>query len=824
MKISYNWLKQYIKPVPPPAEVAALLTGCGLEVESMETVETVKGGLRGLVIGEVKTKTQHPNADRLSLTTVDVGTGTFLNIVCGAPNVAAGQKVVVAMVGITVNPIEGEPFEIKKSKIRGEISEGMICAEDEIGLGKSHEGLLILKATAVIGTSVRDYFKVEDDVVFEIGLTPNHADAASHYGVARELNAVLHSSPVTVPARAGSLPSVNDFKIDNKDLPITVEVQDTNACPRYSGITISNVKVEESPAWLKNKLKSIGVGPINNIVDITNYVLHECGQPLHAFDADEIKGRKIIVRLAGEGKKFVTLDEAERTLSLADLMICNAEEPMCIAGVFGGIKSGIKATTKNIFIESAYFNPGSIRKTSKHHSLKTDASFRFERGTDPEMTLYALKRAALLIKEITGGKISSEIVDVYPKHIKPINIAVNYERMNKLSGIAIDRKEIKNILLSLNIKIEKETAEGLELSIPTYKNDVTGEADIVEEVLRIYGYNNIPFPQGIKMSVPKGLKVDEEKLQNNIADYLSSQGFFEMVNNSLTKSKWTDENVVKILNPLSNDLDVMRQSLIYSGLQAIEYNRNRKRSDLKLYEFGKVYRVSRESGVGSRGMAPPATYSLLPTSYQEETRLVLFLTGKRNKEQWNADKGNFTLHSLKSYINGVLLKCGADKAEEHTHHLSFLSTAMKASLNNEMLVQYGSVKKTLLKQFDINSDVFFADFNWDMLVRLSVKNKVVFTELPKFPEVKRDLSMVLDRHIHFGEIEKIAFATERKLLKEVNLFDVYEGNKIEQGKKSYAISFILQDNTQTLTDAQIDKAMNRLMESFEKQVGAIIRK
>lgn len=808
MKISYNWLRQYINPIPAPKEVSVLLTNCGLEVESMETVESVKGGMKGLVVGEVKTCVQHPNADKLKLTAVDIGNGPLLNIVCGAPNVAAGQKVIVAPIGTTVNPVDGEPFEIKKSKIRGEVSEGMLCAEDEIGLGKSHAGLLLLDSSAVIGSSVRDYFKIEDDVVFEIGLTPNHADAASHYGVARDLYAaLLHSS---ANAHTPSLPNTDTFKVDNTNLPIAVEVKDPTACPRYSGITVSGVTVAESPDWLKNKLKAIGVGPINNIVDITNFVLHEVGQPLHAFDADEIKGKKVVVKLATAGEKFVTLDEAERTLSPDDLMICNAEDSMCIAGVFGGIKSGIKTTTKNIFIESAYFNPGYIRRTSKHHGLKTDASFRFERGTDPEITLYALKRAALLIKEIAGGSISSNVVDIYPVPVQPTMLSVNYERMNKLAGIAIDHAVMKNILTSLNIKVVKETADGLELSVPAYKNDVTSEADIVEELLRIYGYNNIPMPAGIRMSVPNTVNVDREHIQNTIADYLSAQGFYEMVNNSLSKSKYATDTAVKILNPLSNDHDVMRQTMLFGGLQAIEYNRNRRSGDLKLYEFGKTY---------AKGDA----------KYNEENHLSIFLTGKRQKEQWNADKGNVSLYTMKSYVNGILAKCGIDMSgarqgvEEKQSADAMLSSALEVMVNTKTLVRYGTIKKTVLKQFDITADVLYADFNWDALVKLSSKNKTTFKEMPKFPEVKRDLSMVLDRHIHFGEIEKIAFATERKLLKEVNLFDVYQGDKIEQGKKSYAISFILQDTASTLTDAQIDKVMNKLMENFEK-AGAVIRK
>ncbi len=816
MKISYNWLKQYLNVDLPATEVARLLTDCGLEVEGIDSFQSMKGGLQGLVIGEVITCVKHPNADKLSLTTVNIGSGNLLSIVCGAPNVAAGQKVVVATVGATLYPTEGEPFEIKKSKIRGESSEGMICAEDEIGLGKSHAGIIVLPADAGTGMSAKDYFKVEEDSVFEIGLTPNRADAASHIGVARDLLAAMKQQS-TVDRRPStvSVPSVNEFKIDNKSLLIDVQVVDAIACPRYTGITISGVEVKESPAWLKNKLKSIGVGPINNIVDITNYVLHECGQPLHAFDADEIKGKKVIVRDAKEGEKFITLDKIERTLAAGNLMICNAEEPMCIAGVFGGIKSGINEKTKNVFIESAYFLPASIRKTSKHHGLKTDASFRFERGTDPGITEYALKRAAMMIKEIAGGSISSDVIDIYPEKILPATIRLQYKTVDQLVGEVIDRGSIRDILQSLDIKITNEENESLELSIPTHKVDVTREVDVVEEILRIYGYNKIAAPAKLYSSLPSIAKVDREKIQNSISDYLCSHGFYELMTNSISTAKYgaqdgsVEPGNVKIMNPLSQDLDVMRQSMIYSGLEAIEYNRNRKHPDLKFFEFGK-------------------TYHQHSNGFEEINHLVLFITGKKSETSWNGDQSPAGFFYLKSFVKNILERIGINdghqKLSESPLQDEMFTSALKLEMNGKNLGHYGTLKKNILKNFDITSDVLAADFNWDVLMKLvSTKDKPV-TEVSKFPQVRRDLSMMIDRHVGYAEIENIAYKTEKNILREIHLFDVYEGDKIESGKKSYAVTFILQDERQTLTDNQIDKIMNRLMEAFEKQAGAVIRK
>ena len=816
MKISYNWLKQYLNIQLPAEEVSRLLTDCGLEVEGLEIFQSMKGGMQGLVIGEVMTCVKHPNADKLSLTTVNVGAENLLQIVCGGPNIAAGQKVVVATVGAMLYPMEGEPFEIKKSKIRGENSEGMICAEDEIGLGQSHAGVIVLPADTKVGTLAKDFFKVEEDVVFEIGLTPNRADAASHIGVARDLLAVLHQQPSLV-SRPSTLifPSVDAFKSDDQSLKISVEVQDADACPRYSGITFSGVDVKDSPAWLKNKLKAIGVGPINNIVDITNYVLHECGQPLHAFDADEINGKKVIVRPAKEGEKFTTLDKAERTLTSTNLMICNADEAMCIAGVFGGIKSGIREKTKNIFLESAYFSPASIRKTSKQHGLKTDASFRFERGTDPQITIYALKRAAMLIKEIAGGKISSDIVDLYPTPILPAVIHLQYKTVDQLVGEVIDRDTIKNILQSLDIVITKEESDGLLLSIPTHKVDVTREVDVVEEILRIYGYNKIASPAKLYSSPPSVAKTDREKIQNVISDYLCNNGFYEIMSNSLTKSAYSElaamsvSGNVKIINPLSQDLDVMRQSMIYSGLEAIEYNRNRKNPDLKFFEFGK-------------------TYHQKENRFKEINHLALFITGKKQEISWNGDQSSADFFYLKSFVKNILERLGINSAD---HKLSetmlqneVISSGLVIHTNEKDLVHYGALKKSQLKKFDITADVFVADFNWDVLMKMIPSKDLRVQEIPKFPQVRRDLSMMIDRSMSYAEIENIAFKTEKNILKEIHLFDVYEGEKLEPGKKSYAVTFILQDERQTLTETQIDKIMNRLMEAFEKQAGASIRK
>lgn len=816
MKISYNWLKQYLPIDLEVTDAAQFLTDCGLEVEGIEVFQSIKGGLEGIVTGEVKTCLKHPNADKLSITTIDVGGVVPLNIVCGAPNVAEGQKVVVALPGATLYPSEGDPFEIKKSKIRGEASEGMICAEDEIGMGNSHAGIIVLPADTRIGMPAKEYFKVEDDMVFEIGLTPNRADAASHIGVARDLKAVLENS--REPRAKGHekyqlvYPSTDHFKVDNNDLTIRVEVKDTSACPRYSGVTISGIEVKQSPQWLKNKLAAIGVHPINNIVDITNYVLHECGQPLHAFDADKIKGKKVIVRTAEEGEKFVTLDGIERTLTSANLMICDENDAICIGGVFGGMNSGISEKTKNIFIESAYFNPASIRKTSKQHGLKTDASFRFERGTDPEATIYALKRAALLIKEIAGGNISSEIVDIYPENIHPKKVEYNFTSATTLIGKEIQKTELKKILSSLNISVEKENNESLQLIIPTYKVDVTREADVVEEVLRIYGYNNVEVPQKLSAALSFFPKQDADEMQDKISSYLSSNGFLEMMNNTLSKQQYVEmsgENeavAVKILNPLSQELGVMRHTMLYSGLESIEYNRNRQHADLKFFEFGTTYNNS-EKG------------------FNEQQHLSLFVTGKKQDESWNSEKGEVNFFYLKTYVQQILKLTGIElsKLKEEAASDSF-SYGISWKINEKELVTFGAVSKKNMKPFGISSEVFYADFNWKVLLKSAASNKVRYAEVSKFPQVKRDLSMIINTDVTYGQIRDIAFRTEKNLLKEINLFDVYAGDKIDAGKKSYAVSFILLDERQTLTDKVIDKVMSRMMEAFEKEAGAVIRK
>lgn len=837
MKISYNWLKNYIQTDLPATAIGELLTGCGLEVESIEKFETLKGSLNGLVVGEVKTREKHPDADRLSVTTVDVGTGTLLNIVCGAANVAAGQKVVVATIGAKLYPTAGEPFDIKKSKIRGQLSEGMICAEDEIGTGISHEGIMVLDADAAIGMPVKDYFaqkegypKAEEDSVFEIGLTPNRADAASHVGVARDLIAVLNcqaaielkpASTRTELPLSLQLPQVNVFKPDNTSLPIKVVVEDAVACPRYSGLTISGIKVKESPEWLKSRLKSVGVRPVNNIVDITNYVLHELGQPMHAFDAAKIKGGKVIVKKLADKTKFKTLDEVERELSDGDLMICSAGEkageaiPMCIAGVFGGSESGITEKTTAVFLESAYFSSASIRKSSKHHSLKTDASFRFERGTDPNMTVYALKRAALLIKEIAGGKISSEIVDVYPKKISNFKVPFSFENCNRLIGKRIDLKIVKAIILSLDIAIEHEGADALLLSIPPFKVDVQREQDVVEEVLRIYGYNKIEIPTSLNSSVQYAEKPDKEKLQNVVSELLSNNGFSETMCLSLTRGEYSEKleslnaaHNVAMLNPLSSDLNVMRQTLLFSGLETVSYNINRRNVDLRLYEFGKTY------------MAIPNGDA---KKYTENKHLSLFVTGRKLDESWNAKNDAVSFYSMKGYVKAVLDRLGLDNCSSAECKGDIFSQGLSLSQNKKVLVEFGSVSKALLKAVDIKQEVFYADFKWDQVTEMLKKVTVMYQEVPKFPEVRRDLALLIDKAVKFEQLEHLAYQAEKNLLRAVNLFDVYEGNKLPAGKKSYALSFTLQDENATLTDKQIEKIMEKLVKTYQEKAGAEIR-
>ncbi len=820
MKISYNWLKKYIDINFEPLKLSELLTDCGLEVEGLEKYQSIKGGLEGVVIGEVITKEKHPNADKLSLTTVDVGSDKLLNIVCGAPNVAAGQKVLVATIGTTLYS-EDQSFEIKKTKIRGEISEGMICAEDELGLGTSHEGIMVLDPNAEIGVKAKEYLKIENDYIYEIGLTPNRSDATSHIGVARDLVAVFNCLNSNRKSKL-NIPSVKNFKIDNHKKEIDIIIEDTEACPRYSGITVSGIQVKESPQWLKNRLKTIGVRPINNIVDITNFVLFETGQPLHAFDTDEIRGEKVIIKKLAQGTKFTTLDEIERELTKDDLIICNESNGMCIAGVFGGTKSGVTKKTKNIFLESAYFDPKTIRKTSKYHALQTDASFRFERGADPNITVYALKRAAMLIKEIAGGSISSEIMDVYPEPINKLTIDVLYKNIDRLIGKSIERKIIKNILNDLDIDIIQESDKGLKLSIPTCKVDVRCEADIIEEILRIYGYNNVEFTTQVKSSLSFSSKPDKEKIQNLISGYLCDNGFSEIINNSLINSAYIEKNNVfdkknnvKILNPISNDLDVLRQSLFFGGLETIAYNQNRKITDLKLFEFGNIYFYDFDKLIKDNPL----------TKYIETKHLSLFITGQKHKESWSATPEIVDFFYLKAFVNNILKRLDIDisKMEISLKTSNNFQEGMLYTLKKSKLVEFGSVSKNPLKDFGIKQEVFYADFNWDLVLDTLKDNKIKYHEIPKYPEVKRDLALLIDKNIQFEDIEKLANQTEKQLLKSVNLFDIYEGDEIETGKKSYAVSFIFQNPEKTLTDKIVDKVMNRLISAFEKNFNAKIR-
>ena len=797
MKISYNWLKQFIDTDKSPEQISQILTGIGLEVESLE--KAVPGGLEGLVIGYVKDRSQHPNADRLSVTKVDVGSGTDLQIVCGAPNVAAGQKVVVATVGTTVHPTSGEPFKINKSKIRGEESEGMICAEDEIGLGHSHDGILILAADAPIGIPAKQYFNLEDDYLFEIGLTPNRADAASHMGTARDIAAFLKTKI--------NKPDVSNFKVDDHNYQIEVIVENEIAAPRYAGVVIAGIEVKESPKWLKERLAVIGLRSINNIVDVTNYVLHGLGQPLHAFDAGEIKGSKVLVKTFPDGTPFKTLDEVERKLSADDLVIADAEKPMCIAGVFGGIGSGVKASTKNIFLESAYFNPVWVRKTSKRHGLKTDASFRFERGTDPDLVVYALKYAAMLIKEVAGGTISSEITDLYPNPVAPFEVEVSYHNIDRLIGKAIGQDEIRAIISALDIKIVNETADGLSLQVPPYRVDVTREVDVIEEILRIYGYNNIEIPTQIRASLNNSVRPEKDDVQNSISDLLSANGFNEILSNSLTKSAYSDnlDEAVKILNPLSTDLDIMRQTLLFSGLEAIAYNQNRKNPDIKFYEFGKVYEYKEGK-------------------YNEYQRFSLFLSGASDVEQWNNKQHEVSFYNLKAFVDGLVEKLNFKDLAVSDSESAELAYGLQYTRGNKVLVKFGQVAAAALKKADVDKAVFYADFNFDLILSAVRKNKIIYQEVSKFPSVRRDLSMLVDQAVTFGQLKQIAQKTERKLLKAVNVFDVYQGDKLPAGKKSYTLSFTLQDEEKTLTDKAIESIMQKLIYNFGKDAGAEVRK
>jgi len=808
MKISYNWLKQFLKVDWEAEKTGELLTDLGLEVEGIETVESIKGSLAGVVVGKVLTCSKHPNADRLKVTTVDLGNGEPVQIVCGAPNVAAGQTVPVVTVGSTLYDEKGEGFKIKKGKIRGEESHGMICAEDELGLGKSHDGILVLDDALIAGTPAYEIFNIEKDQIFEIGLTPNRADAMSHLGTARDLRAGLLQHDVSLELIS---PSVSDFHVDDRTLKFDVVVEDVEKAPRYAGVTISDITVKDSPEWIQNKLKAIGLTPINNVVDITNFVLHELGQPLHAFDTNRFRGQKVIVKTLPTGTKFTTLDGIERELHEEDLMICNGkEEPMCMAGVFGGIDSGVTENTSSIFLESAYFNSVTIRKTAKRHALNTDASFRFERGIDPNITEYALKRAVNLILEVAGGKVSSEIVDLYPTKIEDFQVFLSYEKMDRLIGAKIPRETVKNILASLDIKFNSVTDGGLGLTIPAYRVDVTREADVIEEILRVYGYNNVEFSHKLNTSISFS-ESNDIKIENIIANQLNSQGFNETMANSLTKADYIsltenlneDHNVV-MLNPLSNDLGVMRQSLLFSGLESIIYNVNRKNNSLKFFEFGKSYHHY-ENG------------------YSEQKHLTLFITGKRTKESWNITSRTSDFYYAKGIVSSLLQRLGIKNLKTTPTKNDVFSEGITLSLGKIKLVDIGVVKTPILKEFGIKQEVLFADINWENVLKVGGKSQIKVAELPKFQAVKRDFALLLNKEVTFNEIYNLAFQAEKNFLKEVDLFDVYEGDKLEEGKKSYAISFLIQDENKTLTDKQIDKIMQKLQQTFEKNLGATLR-
>lgn len=802
MKISYNWLKEYIDIELSPEKTAEILTDIGLEVEGIEKFETVKGGLEQVVIGEVMELHPHPNADRLQLTKIDVGHSELLDIVCGAPNVAVGQKVVVALVGCTLYPDE-KGFKIKKSKIRGEVSEGMLCAEDELGLGDSHAGIMVLDKSAKVGTAAAEYFQLENDTVFEIGLTPNRIDAASHFGVARDLAAFLsQDSEVKLIKPKGQALSTD---LGNQEFE--VQVLDPMACPRYSAITIKNLDVKPSPDWLQNRIKAIGLKPINNVVDVTNYIMHEMGQPLHAFDLDKIEGNKVIVKKVNEGTKFVTLDEEERKLSSDDLIICNEKEAMCIAGVFGGAKSGVTEKTTAIFLESAYFNPVSIRKTAKRHGLNTDASFRYERGADPNITLTALERAVYLLKEVANGEQSTPLFDYYPNPIDDYLVEFSYQNCDRLIGKEIDRKQIKRILTALDIKVLNETKAGLRLEVPVYRVDVKREVDVIEEVLRIYGYNNIPLPEQMKSSILTHPRKEATKIENTIADFLTSKGFNEIFNNSLTNpSFYPDEDgFVRMLNPLSKETEVMRKSMLYGGLDAIAYNQNRKRKNLKFYEFGKTY-VKKES------------------SFQETQRLALWISGNLHEESWFTKNQAVDFYNLKTYAIELLERLGIEKYKTKTVDTSFpFSLEMNILKGKAIIARIGSVSNKELKQFDIKEKVYYLEFNWSKLLDLIQTTAVQYKAVPKFPSVRRDLALLIDKDVQFSQIEELAMNTERKILKSINLFDVYEGKNLADDKKSYAVSFTFQDEQKTLTDKQIDKVMERLINAFKENISADLR-
>ena len=820
MNISYNWLKDYLDFDLQPDEVAAALTSIGLETGGVEEVQTIKGGLEGLVIGEVLTCEEHPNSDHLHITTVNVGGAEPLQIVCGAPNVAAGQKVVVAVNGTKLYDGD-ECFTIKRSKIRGVESNGMICAEDEIGIGTDHAGIIVLPVDAVVGTSAKEYYNVKSDYVLEVDITPNRVDATSHFGVARDLAAYLKQNGKPANLKR---PSVDAFKIDDEVPAIEVVVENKEACLRYSGITIKNVTVKESPEWLQNRLKVIGLRPINNVVDITNYILHGVGQPLHSFDADKIKGNKVVVRSATEGAKFVTLDGVERTLTDRDLMICNVEEPMCIAGVFGGLDSGVTEQTKNVFLESATFHPTWIRKTARRFGLNTDASFRYERGLDPNQTVEVMKRAALLIQEVAGGTITGAIQDIYPVPVAPYRVELTYDKVNTLIGKVIPVETVKSILESLEMKIVSETAEGLVIDVPVYRIDVQRDVDVIEDILRIYGYNNVEFSDNVKSNLSYQTPTDRSyKLQNLISEQLCGCGFNEILNNSLTRSAYYDNlstypvsHCVMLMNPLSADLNCMRQTLLFGGLESVEHNAKRKNGNIRFFEFGNCYDYNIDHKKDDETWA----------EFSEDYRLGLWVSGSRVDNNWAHPNEKSSVYELKAYVENILVRLGVNLQKVIFGNLAndIYSAGLSITTSSgRQLGTMGIVSPKICKELDIETDVYYAELSWTLLMKEIKKSKVTFSEISKFPAVKRDLALLLEKNVQFAEIEKIATESERKLLKDVALFDVYEGKNLPAGKKSYAVSFYLQDEGKTLNDKQIDAIMKKIQTNLEQKLGAQLR-
>ncbi|UCD62188.1 MAG: phenylalanine--tRNA ligase subunit beta [Flavobacteriaceae bacterium] len=808
MKISYNWLKQFLKLDWEAEKTGELLTNLGLEVEGISQFESIPGSLEGIVVGHVLSCEKHPDADRLKLTMVDIGLEKPVQIVCGAPNVAEGQMVPVATIGSTLYTNDGDTLVIKKGKIRGAESHGMICAEDELGLGDSHDGIMVLSEGLVPGTACSEIFKIEKDEVFEIGLTPNRADAMSHHGVARDLKAGLSQRDIQTELIT---PSVSNFNVENRSLKIDVSVENSTLAPRYCGVTLSNLIVQPSPDWLKNRLRAIGLSPINNVVDATNYVLHELGQPLHAFDADRIHGKKIIVKTMPSGTKFMTLDGEERILDEEDLMICDDEKPMCIAGVFGGINTGVTENTKSIFLESAYFDPVSTRKTAKRHGLNTDASFRFERGVDINNVEYCLRRAALLIREITGGDITSDIIDLYPRKKDDYQVFLSFEKIETLIGQKIPADTIKSILASLDIKVKNSTESGLGLLIPFYRVDVQREVDVIEEILRVYGYNNIDSKEKLNASIASSTMFEDHKLEKLIGDMLAARGFYEILTNSLTTPDYdkligndSEKSRVTILNPLSTDLSVLRQTMLFTALETVSYNINRKKQNLNFFEFGKTYQSTN-------------------SDYAESKHLSLIVTGIRDENSWISPSKPTDFYFLKAAVELVLERLGITNYESFSKQNTIFLEGLSLKKNKTELVSFGMVQKPILKEFDIKQDVFYADFNWDALSDIIRNNKIIFENIPRYPEVKRDLALLLDNSISFDEIKTIAFDTERNLLKNITLFDVYTGKNLPPEKKSYAVGFTIGDPRKTLTDKQVDKIMKKLQQRFENELGAVLR-